>query len=195
MSSPGTCAMCCKPNAKACGNCHATWYFSRECQSSDWPTHKLLCKQFRDQGPRPSADHYRAIVLPVEDTGPKLVWHAYNDGAFSLHDDPDLKGPMTGVHSITRNRRGDVFKDNVVIFILHDDCFQSKGLAINKSLIKAVAGTRRQLYYFWQGPVCLSRRASYADDEKPQDMSLADYRHALDEMCLLASAPFEGGYV
>ncbi|KAK0236398.1 hypothetical protein EDD85DRAFT_840489 [Armillaria nabsnona] len=44
------CAVCNKnesdaPNIKQCSSCKARMYCSRECQLSDWPTHKSECKK------------------------------------------------------------------------------------------------------------------------------------------------------
>lgn len=40
------CVVCSKSNCnlQKCGNCKATHYCSRECQKSDWKSHKAICK-------------------------------------------------------------------------------------------------------------------------------------------------------
>ena len=43
------CIKCCKPSTKQCSKCRRVWYCSRECQVSDWKTHKESCKSLLSQ--------------------------------------------------------------------------------------------------------------------------------------------------
>eukprot|EP00580_Thalassiosira_gravida_P009865 CAMPEP_0201647910 /NCGR_PEP_ID=MMETSP0493-20130528/36658_1 /ASSEMBLY_ACC=CAM_ASM_000838 /TAXON_ID=420259 /ORGANISM="Thalassiosira gravida, Strain GMp14c1" /LENGTH=147 /DNA_ID=CAMNT_0048123429 /DNA_START=30 /DNA_END=473 /DNA_ORIENTATION=- len=38
------CAVCQKPALKRCNQCKSIWYCSRNCQVSDWKSHKAQCK-------------------------------------------------------------------------------------------------------------------------------------------------------
>ncbi|KAF8451738.1 hypothetical protein BDZ91DRAFT_750228 [Kalaharituber pfeilii] len=39
----GTCATCQKPASQRCGQCHTTYYCTRDCQKADWKKHKRTC--------------------------------------------------------------------------------------------------------------------------------------------------------
>lgn len=39
-----------KENLKNCSKCHTVAYCGRECQVSDWPKHKQICKFFAKMG-------------------------------------------------------------------------------------------------------------------------------------------------
>jgi hypothetical protein len=69
-----SCVMCNTQPAKQCKQCHSSWYCSQECQKSDWPSHKLLCKDFSIQASRPSPNHKRAIFFPVDRVKPQMIW-------------------------------------------------------------------------------------------------------------------------
>jgi MYND finger len=48
-----TCQACGAPdNLRLCNGCRCTWYCSKECQKTDWPTHTAQCKLFRTLVPR-----------------------------------------------------------------------------------------------------------------------------------------------
>ena len=69
------CVMCNQPGTKRCGRCLDARYCSTECQKADWTLHKPLCKHFAmfKDANRPSAAHFRAIVLPENEDSPKFV--------------------------------------------------------------------------------------------------------------------------
>jgi len=41
-----TCSVCYKEETKTCSQCNKNYYCSKECQTKDWPTHKLFCLRF-----------------------------------------------------------------------------------------------------------------------------------------------------
>ncbi|WIA18639.1 hypothetical protein OEZ85_003345 [Tetradesmus obliquus] len=43
------CKVCSKERANKCAGCGQAAYCSKECQTQDWPSHKALCKQLRQQ--------------------------------------------------------------------------------------------------------------------------------------------------
>ena len=50
MSDSNSCSTCAKENARfRCGNCKSAWYCSKECQVSDWKSHKQLCNHDSDK--------------------------------------------------------------------------------------------------------------------------------------------------
>ncbi|KAH8674471.1 hypothetical protein BGZ60DRAFT_404089 [Tricladium varicosporioides] len=69
-----TCIICNSSNAKSCSSCHSISYCSLECQKSDWPLHKTICKTFTTLPSRPSPSHKLAILFPVDSKDPQLIW-------------------------------------------------------------------------------------------------------------------------
>ena len=51
------CQHCSRPRKrselKLCTRCKITPYYNAECQQSDWPDHKVRCKQYRSRGMSP----------------------------------------------------------------------------------------------------------------------------------------------
>ncbi|KAL1639781.1 hypothetical protein SLS58_007523 [Diplodia intermedia] len=83
----GLCTVCNKANARLCSRCKSACYCSATCQRADWPTHKLLCAAFStfDVSSRPTDEHLRAILFPVDGEKPKFIWlHC------EWHDDDDF---------------------------------------------------------------------------------------------------------
>ena len=63
----GNCPTCFKEaDLFMCSRCEDIFYCSRQCQTADWPIHKLLCEKLSRYQQRPRADHIRAIVFPAE---------------------------------------------------------------------------------------------------------------------------------
>lgn len=82
-AKPHLCVICLSPDASLCSQCKGASYCGRKCQRTDWPSHKILCKAFAEhrESPRPSADHYRAILFPPAAAVPEIVWvtHPFAD--------------------------------------------------------------------------------------------------------------------
>ena len=45
-----------------------------ECQQTDWPLHKILCKAIKSVPSRPDATHKLGILFPEDVKTPQLVW-------------------------------------------------------------------------------------------------------------------------
>lgn len=54
-STPFLCEICDKPGEKRCTNCRRSYYCSKRCQTTDWPIHKILCKENLKSDPAASA--------------------------------------------------------------------------------------------------------------------------------------------
>jgi hypothetical protein len=73
-SPPLLCIACNNPGTKRCGGCGNARYCSEECQKRDWKQHKAICQSFATLPPRPSPQHYRAILFPVDEDKPRFKW-------------------------------------------------------------------------------------------------------------------------
>lgn len=78
-----SCPLCTDVATKMCGSCRSISYCSPECQQADWPTHKILCKPFKDFTQRPASSDMRRILLflPDEDK-PRFAWAPVKRGLF-----------------------------------------------------------------------------------------------------------------
>ncbi|KAF3918739.1 hypothetical protein AA313_de0210111 [Arthrobotrys entomopaga] len=189
--------MCNKHTANLCSSCRSSWYCSRDCQQSDWPYHKLLCKAFANQPPRPSPMHKRGILFPADKKKPEMVWRhcrLETDCDGDLSETPDTR-PYLGADKMAisdclyievnqiRNRvlgtglgQYAAPKDGFYIFLQFRDAFLEDGSPINKSILASL-GAMGSSPHRWCGPVLAIREnanGSYAD------ITLTDFRHILD---------------
>ncbi|KAJ4332462.1 hypothetical protein N0V95_009656 [Ascochyta clinopodiicola] len=68
-----------------CSNCKNIHYCSPQCQTRDWPQHKLLCKpSVSSQDARPSPSHRRALYLPDKSSKLFLTWLQYGTNGYPL---------------------------------------------------------------------------------------------------------------
>lgn len=74
MPSPTHCPRCKEQATKTCGGCKNIAYCSAECQQADWPTHKVLCKTFKDFTQRPSAGKCRVVAFLPGEAKPRFMW-------------------------------------------------------------------------------------------------------------------------
>jgi len=93
MESTPACTICGSATARLCIGCRSTTYCTAECQQTDWPVHKQLCRKFQELAAsksRPSPHHYLAIIFPmghavaaqsddVKRVHPKLAWIGSED--------------------------------------------------------------------------------------------------------------------
>ncbi|KAI2601837.1 hypothetical protein GGR54DRAFT_580565 [Hypoxylon sp. NC1633] len=200
---PDSCVMCNKMPAKLCERCRSCYYCSRECQMSDWSSHKLLCRDFSTQSPRPSPSHKRAILFPVERTKPRLVWvpcelkysseDEYDDDPkpYEVMDPHPHLGPdkpSVDLHyaieyNNIRNRRlGSGMmrwaprSGGYSIALRFREMFLVDGSPLNGSLLMSL-GTLGTLPHPWAGPILAIRQLP---SELYEDITLGDLRHVLD---------------
>ncbi|KAI1370421.1 hypothetical protein F4677DRAFT_364396 [Hypoxylon crocopeplum] len=198
-----SCVMCNKYPATLCQQCRSCYYCSKECQRSDWSSHKLLCKEFLTQSPRPSPSHRRAILFPVERTNPKLIWlpstleyssddEDYGSEPYELLEVDPLLGsdnPFVQTqyieHNPIRDRnlgRGMVYwaphKEGYAVCLKFRETFLVDGSVLNGSLLKSL-GTKRALSHPWAGPIIAIRENVR---ELYEDITLGDFRHVLDHV-------------
>ncbi|KAK6536915.1 hypothetical protein TWF281_001122 [Arthrobotrys megalospora] len=188
--------MCNKKPANLCKQCQSAWYCSKDCQKNDWPSHKLLCKLFADQEPRPSDAHKRAIFFPPDKENPQMIWllcelmDEGDDGPWEYRRVHDYLGeeylPKTTYvdHNPIRNRRlgsgfplSGAFKDGYSIAMTYRDTFLVDGSTINRSVLGSAERSKSYPGYEWRGPIIATREI---DNEFREDITLGDFRHIVD---------------
>ncbi|KAI4860214.1 hypothetical protein F4820DRAFT_437501 [Hypoxylon rubiginosum] len=198
-----SCVMCNKMPAMLCQRCRSCYYCSRQCQKSDYPSHKLLCRDFANQSPRPSPSHKRAILFPVERTKPKLIWmlctlrysseddgfepqpfETINARAYLGPDEPWVETQHIE-YNPKRNRRlgsGMVYfarrKAGYSIALKFREAGLVDGSAINGSLLESL-GALGRFEHPWAGPIIAIRELP---SEIYEDITLGDLRHVLDHV-------------
>lgn len=197
-----SCIMCNSSPAKLCARCSDCHYCSRECQSSDWSCHKLLCKDLSSMSPRPSPAHKRAILFPEKDAKPLIIWILCSRRASSEFEDMGIlkeyetanispllgaDDPFIGRANIQRNVKrcrnlgfGMAVwapqKQGYSIVLNFRDAFLKDGSTINRSILGSVK-TSGTVQLTWRGPV-VAIRESWR--EFYEDITLADFRHVID---------------
>ncbi|KAK6520767.1 hypothetical protein TWF506_001013 [Arthrobotrys conoides] len=189
-----SCVICNKHPANTCKQCQSIWYCSKTCQKSDWPSHKLLCKPFTNQEPRPSPDHKRAILFPADEEKPRLIWvfcernsdpweisdHMHTEDYIPADTPPGYA--RADYNPITNRRLGSGFStqrlnDGYTILFQFRDGFSIDGSAINQSVLTAIGRSGQTPGYIWCGPVIAIREpeANFCGD-----VNLGDFRHIID---------------
>ncbi|KAJ5310348.1 uncharacterized protein N7443_002809 [Penicillium atrosanguineum] len=193
------CVMCNTSPGIQCVQCRSTYYCSRDCKKSDFPSHSLLCKQFAIQPDRPSPEHKRAIFFPVESDKPCLIWvpctrqYDEEDGIGWTWIDPypylgtdkPLKGTMRIEHNPVRCRnlgsglaRFAPCQEGYCVSLIHRDAYLKDGSTTNRSISASVmASCTSTIPHEYRGPMIALqeiRHGHYAD------ITLADFRHLMD---------------
>lgn len=176
----GACLICTKPSSTRCGGCKNVLYYSKDCQKEDWKSsHKLICKQFSEIiTTRPSPRHCLAVLFPVDEEKPKLVWLEHGvsyAGTGIFHDEFEKyfgSYAGTGNMSITVNP---VLARPLsqVIYLRYGENFLSDGSKPNKSIAWIKKSVPDE--FIWKGPVLAIARLG-------RDLRAADFRHVVDQL-------------
>ncbi|KAJ5654960.1 hypothetical protein N7490_001963 [Penicillium lividum] len=192
------CVMCNKSPGVQCAQCRSTYYCSRSCEKSDFPSHTLLCKQFATQPDRPSPQHKRAIYFPAETDNPCLIWvqcrrQCDEDGIRWTEIDPypylgtdkPVKGVMRIEHNPIRCRNlGSAFagfatyKEGYCVSLIHREAYLKDGSVTNRSILASVgASCTSTTSHEYRGPIIAIREIHHEDYA---DIALTDFRHLMD---------------
>ncbi|OJI95983.1 hypothetical protein ASPVEDRAFT_35294 [Aspergillus versicolor CBS 583.65] len=164
------CAVCNKYPARQCTQCRNCSYCSTECQSVDFASHKLLCKQLITLRPSPTPEHKRAIFFPENEINPRIIWvkctaDSMDDVYYEWVDvSPYLGNQKPGKFYAPRN--------NYHVSLIARDNLLSDGSSNNKSII-ATAGPSMACPLSFRGPMVAIREVDY---DTYCDISLADFR-------------------
>ncbi|RDW84161.1 zinc finger MYND domain-containing protein [Aspergillus mulundensis] len=197
--SEEACLMCNATPVQRCARCKSASYCSKTCQKNDYRAHKLLCQQFANQSPRPSAQHVRGIFFPVNAEKPEVVWIPCAlvrrpdeepcqelDPMPFLHDIPGWD--RIQVNHVRRRQLGVGLASyhpepaGYCVALFYRDNFLSDGSVPNKSFQASLAtsGARNSSY---RGPLLAVRQLPPKDleqDDLWRDVMLSDFRHIID---------------
>jgi hypothetical protein len=180
------CPICNEVGLRACSGCKSISYCSIECQQTDWPVHKLLCKFQADLQP-PTERHRRGILFPADLKGPKFAWVSCDlqqaeedEPAWELSDVKPFLGsgdPFPRRYLVQRNvlRSRDI---GHTIEIAFRDSFLIDGSILNQSVVRTTNGVAP---HAWKGPVLALRKKGLGLDPLHYDhITMSDFRDVVD---------------
>ncbi|KAI1425516.1 hypothetical protein F5Y12DRAFT_369495 [Xylaria sp. FL1777] len=183
------CIICSKPNALRCNRCKGASYCSKLCQRGDYPTHKLLCASFSafDIASRPTEEHMRAILFPVDQKQPKLVWlHCKwmepEDKYERRWQNPNTKPFLndTGRPVVINYNAVLAKRLSNIVCVSYRDTFLIDGSKPNSS-IAAITATMPGYHHDWRGPIIgYGKVGSDFDADRCRDVDMNDFRHIAD---------------
>jgi len=189
--SSSQCTICNFPNSRACASCRSAAYCSVECQQTDWPVHKTLCKAFKafQSSAKPTSNSKLGLLFPVDSEQPRLVWiecelreddSDSEDGPYEYPHVQSLLGPDKPFPEHKPIRR-DVFRGfdlDHTVEVLARDAFLIDGSKPNICVVKLTKGA---IHHDWRGPlVVISWHGIATDPQRVRDITLSDFRTAVD---------------
>lgn len=191
-SSSRRCVICNKPNSTHCSRCKGAAYCSKECQTKDWLIHKLLCADFAtfNASDRPDDEHFRAIIFPVDEEKPKLVWldckwhyeGENEDGddmgfKYQFPDIPLLVGPNVAMATASIFFNPESHRELWDPIVLnYDDNFLSNGATPNISILATSLSQPGHFYSAWRGQVAAyGMKDNGLDGMRYKDMDMKDF--------------------
>ncbi|KAI0902825.1 hypothetical protein F4823DRAFT_620807 [Ustulina deusta] len=188
-ASSDLCIICGKPNALRCKRCRGASYCSKLCQRGDYPIHKLLCTTFSlfDMAKRPTREHFRAILFPVDQRQPKLIWlhcewkepeDEYDRRWQHANAEPFLNDYG---HEVPIQYNGVLARRlSNIVCVKYRDTFLIDGSARNNS-IASITATRVGYHHDWRGPIIAYGKVGPSlDPEECRDVDMNDFRHIAD---------------
>jgi hypothetical protein len=182
------CTVCDKDNARLCARCKSAAYCSEICQKVDWRTHKLLCAAFSefDVSGRPTVNHVRAVLFPVDKKTPQLIWLPwYWRGIPGDNYQSPVLDEFLGAGVFPERSPVDY---NPILKRASRDCvticcregFLVDGSVPNSS-VSAITSTKPGRYHDWRGPIlAYSKHGPDMNARICKDLDMNDFRHAAD---------------
>jgi hypothetical protein len=188
------CSMCSNPSTVRCKACRCSAYCSTECQKTDWPTHKLLCKHLPEFATPPNASARRGILFPIDAATPRFVWV---DNEWIPPRDPDDEGDR-GFEKIKHMRAyiGDSYSDSVGVWgnVIHSRERQDQlhilmketalidGSMPNSSIARVLrASGAPTTFYSWCGGMLAMKLPTLGiDPGRYVHMDTVDFRDVVD---------------
>ncbi|KAI1355536.1 hypothetical protein F5Y01DRAFT_327231 [Xylaria sp. FL0043] len=190
VSMSDACIICDKPNALRCKRCKGASYCSKLCQRGDYPVHKLLCAKFAafNISARPTDEHVRAILFPVDQKQPKLIW--LHCPWIEPEDEYDIRHQSPTAEPFLNNDHGQEVPINYnkflakslsnIVCVCYRDTFLIDGSAPNNS-IAPITATVPGYHHDWRGPIiAYGKVGPILDSSRCRDVDMNDFRHIAD---------------
>jgi hypothetical protein len=151
------CPRCEEKATRVCGGCQNIMYCSPECQQTDWPVHKSLCKDFKDFEERPSANKCRVVAFLPGEAKPRFMWATVVDKGDWMTFDAQELFPTSQMYESKITIRNNAWTDTYLDYQL-DVYFTKRAIdcypAINQTVNNAAGGLiPTTAEYNFHGPV------------------------------------------
>ncbi|KAK2758749.1 hypothetical protein FQN54_003439 [Arachnomyces sp. PD_36] len=169
---------------KLCTKCRSSAYCSVECQKADLRSHKILCSQIAKNSSRPAPKLRRAIRFDHQPYNPKIVWvfiHEEENAAGEKIETPHaaeylggrIRAPDSRVVQYNYRRKR-AMKNSLTILFYGDSVLPCETIGM-------VAG--REARHPWKGNIVVLRnRGNEVEPSHYEDITLEDFRHAMDHL-------------
>lgn len=176
MASPEThCPTCVEPGTLLCAGCRDVKYCSVECQQTDWPAHKLLCKTFKDFQERPAPDMRRVIVFPENEKKPYFLWTAIKmrKGYQEVECEEELMKTRCDRRVIYYNPITLINVRSTMVIKYRDNFFGDG----SKENMSVSAATDYRSHYLWGGPMLVLKgfATTGGNITEMHDLDMKDY--------------------
>jgi hypothetical protein len=111
--------------------------------------HKAICQSFATLTPRPSSQHFRAILFPVDEDSPRFKWILDSTAGRSLNEDLQTEGSLGFSQVGEHYRLNRSFAGNKKIIFAYRQTFLGDNSPVN-SCIFQLKGIERG--HMWRGP-------------------------------------------
>ncbi len=177
-----SCFVCENQTSKTCSKCNLAFYCSKECQTKDWKTHKLVCSS--SMFPKKILDKsVYGLFLPENSDTPRIVeipLIEFNDDecALLIPNRELFVNDRGTAYYMTRNPLKPNRTLTDCLEINYRDEFQYDGSQINKAAEKI---TQNKMKFDWKGPLLITKIKG-RDIISPTyiDFELKDYNDIID---------------
>ncbi|PVH99544.1 hypothetical protein DM02DRAFT_729122 [Periconia macrospinosa] len=183
------CVVCGKEKPQLCRLCDSIWYCSSRCTQADLPIHSLLCSQLSrfPSCTRPNDQSFRAILFPVNEKKPELVWlhceYSERNGPF-WQQVPVISNLWGNVRLqpsswVNVESQGENMEPSHTISIYQIKEYDLDLSQSNTSIANIISTISHQHYDFRGPVVACGRKAGVRDHDAWRDIELTDFYHVV----------------